>query len=197
MPDVRQRHSSSRGDSQIRRVSGAPKRPENSTPPFHRPSLSNAFVVPSVFATASPVLRPRPTVHQFSARFGSFLGFSCGLRSSHRAGTARSSRPVHARSSRRPFPRPTPSLPSSHSVLISPVPPVLHGGSAAPPASPPRGPVSDLCGPLLRHPARRHHAQPRLFLASHAGSRQSIPGPPWLPAGPSWAPPHTRPFSVA
>ena len=82
-----------------------------------------------------------------------------------------SSRRLRAHPSRRPFARPPRSLRPTSVVPSASLPPVLHGGSAAPPASPPRGPVSELCA---FHPASPLRDTAR---SSRASSSHPSPSP--------------------
>ena len=143
MPDVRQRHSSSCGGSQICWVGEAEDSRTVSTqsPPGRGSSRRQS-------RSQSPA--SRPPLQRMARRSPQRPVFVCRLRSANRVGTGRSSGPRHAHSSRRPFAWRTPSLHSTPLVLVPPVPPVLHGGSAAPPASPPRGPASELCASPTR-----------------------------------------------
>jgi hypothetical protein len=124
----------------------------------------------------SPALSLRPAARRCREWLGGLLNFLCSLcrlRSANRVGTGRSSGPRHAHSSRRPFGRPTPSLHSTPHVLVPPVPPVLHGGSAAPPASPPRGPASELCAFSHVTPETSPRPTARSSLGPASASRQS------------------------
>ena len=93
------------------------------------------------FPTASFALRLRHTVHGRRARRTSAVRVPKAFTSGRHAARG-GARVPHAHSPRRSFSWPASSSPATPVVGISAVPPVLHGGSAAPPASPPRGPVS-------------------------------------------------------
>ena len=146
MPDVRQRHSSSSGVSEISRASKAVYRPTGPTqPPTDRDSRTSSagrLTLPP----GSSALRLPPTVRHSRARPGSLLSVSCRPGPSSLVGT-RGERFVPAG----PCPRLAVPVPTAGSlahlnavVAIASVPPVLHGGSAAPPASPPRGTHSEV-----------------------------------------------------
>ena len=146
MPDVRQRHSSSSACSQISRVSRTADHPMLQTEPppdgGHRTSTSGHGAP----ITGSDALRLRPTVRHGRARPGSLLSASCRTGPSDLVGT-RHARFVPAllyASIAPPAPTAGFSAPLKAVVAIASVPPVLHGGSAAPPASPPRGPHSEV-----------------------------------------------------
>ena len=148
---VRHRHSSPSGCCQVCGVSEALDRPELSAPPFPRPSLSNTFAGPSVRATASPPLRPRPTVRRFRARSGSLLGSWRLFRPSHRVGTGRSMRTHRAGRSHGRLPR-SPQLPSFSSRSFRRF---CTGGALLPP----RAPLAD---PLLKGDSTWRSSKSRL-----------------------------------